>query len=235
MTLTVADIASALPSHLRSLASQHIADMVNQIAADPDTAASIRGNFLTYADVLKEGRFKVEDYVNAVTYVSYKMMEMTNLDAFKQTFPQRYQTLVMRGASSKEISSHVAMYGKNKLVGLIFERAVIPAHVLYQDVFGKAIEVQANLMLSAKSEMVRMQAANSLLNNLRAPEKKEIALTLDVADSSGMTELKATLAALAESQLTAIQAGHTTREIAHQKLVRTDEMIDITPIEESQA
>jgi hypothetical protein len=180
--------------------------------------------------VLREGRFKLEDYLNAVTYVSYKMMEMTNAEAFKRTFPQRYQALAARGASAKEISSHVAAYNKNKLVGLVFERAVIPAHVLYADVYGKAIEVQANLMVSAKSEMVRMQAANSLIHNLKAPERKEIALSVEVADSSGMKELKQTLAALAEQQIAAIQGGVRTQEIAHQKLVRVPEVIDVTPI-----
>lgn len=230
MTLTVNDIAGALPSHLRSFATQNIADMVNQISADPEAAVAIRSNFISYANVMREGRFKLEDYVNAVTYVSYKMMEMTNTDAFKLTFPQRYQALAARGASAKEISSHVSSYSKNKLVTLIFERAVIPAHVLYADVFGKAIEVQAHLMQNAKSEMVRMQAANSIINNLKAPERKEIALSVDIADSSGMSELKATMAALAEAQLAAIQGGITTREIAHQKLVRVGEMIDITPV-----
>jgi hypothetical protein len=47
-------------------------------------------------------------------------------------------------------------------------------------------------------------------------------------ESSGLTDLKNTLQALAEKQIEAIQAGTSTKEIAGSALIRADE--DITDV-----
>ena len=68
---TIEDVKKAVPSHIRSNITQPLVDTLNNIAADPLIAEDIRNNFVSYSAVLKEGKFKVEDYLNAVAYVSY--------------------------------------------------------------------------------------------------------------------------------------------------------------------
>jgi hypothetical protein len=53
-----------------------------------------------------------------------------------------------------------------------------------------------------------------LLTHLKKPEVGKFQIDLEVKDSSGMTELKNTLRALAEQQSSLIESGTTTREIA---------------------
>jgi hypothetical protein len=224
--LTLDELKLSLPSHLKTVASQDLVDKINTAAADPDMAQNIRENFLSYTNVLKDGRFRTEDYLNAVTYVSYKLMGFTNLDSYKLTFPIRYRDLVARGASEKDISSFVASYNKNKLVNLVLEQTMIPIHILNQDAVQKAINVQVQLMMTANSEKVRSDAANSILTHLKTPETKKIELDLGIKETSGMNELKGMLSALAERSLDLIAQGVTTREIAHQDLVP---MKDVTP------
>ena len=225
--LTVDELKLSLPTHLKTIANQDLVDKLNQIASDPDVAENIRENFVSYTSVLKDGRFKTEDYLNAVAYVSYKVMGFTNLDSYKMTFPNRYRDLVARGASDKDISSFVSAYNKNKLVNLVLEQTMIPIHILNQDAVQKAINVQVELMMTASSEKVRAEAANSILTHLKAPEIKKIELDIGTKESSGMSELKGMLNQLAQQSLNLIQQGVTTKEIAHQPLAPA--MKDVTP------
>lgn len=216
--LTKEDIKAALPNHLKTAASDEIADKLNQYSADPEFAKMLRDNFVSYTQVLHEGRFKVEDYVSAVTYVSLKLMGFKNHEAWARTFPDRHQALVARGADSKEISAYVAGYNKGKLVNLIMEQTLVPTWVLNQDIYQKAINVQAELMMGANSEKVRAEAANSILTHLKRPEKAQVELNLGVTENAGMTELRETLAQMAQQQKELIAGGVNTQAIAHQKI-----------------
>jgi hypothetical protein len=223
--LTMNQVQSALPNHLRACVTQELVDMVNTISTDAEAAQSIRDNFVSYGMVLKDGRFKTEDYVHAVAYVSYKLMGYTNREAYSRTFPNRYQALVARGATEKDISAYVVAYNKNKLVNLILEQTIIPTWVLNQDVYQKAINTQLDLMINSKSDKVRSDAANSILTHLKRPEKQQVELSLGIKENSGMAELKDMLTELAATQQELIGKGVPTRAIAHQKLI-AGEVVD---------
>jgi hypothetical protein len=217
--ITTDDIKDVLPAHLKTAASQSLADQVNNISKDPDTAKFIRENFVSYTSVLKEGRFKTEDYVNAVAYVSFKLMGYTNQEAYKRTFENRYLRLVARGASAKDISAYVSAYNKNILVNKILEQTLIPTWILNQDIYQTAINTQAEIMSDPDvSFKVRSDAADSLLNHLKKPESKKVELNIGVETHSGMNELRDMISGMAVRQQELIGQGVTTREIAHQKL-----------------
>lgn len=217
--LTLNQIERVLPANLKGAATDSLVDKINNIAADPEIAAVIRDNFMSYTGVLSEGRFKTEDYLNAVSYVSYQLLGKTNLEAYALTFPARHTGLMARGTSNKDIASYVSAYNKGKLVNLIREQTLVPTWVLNQDIYQKAINTQAELMVQANSEMVRMQAANSILTHLAKPMAAGPLVNLDVRESSGMNELKQALADLAVQQRALINKGATTACIAKQKLV----------------
>ena len=189
------------------------------IGQDPLLLENLRDNFVSYTSVLQDGRYKAEDYVTAVTYCTFKLMGMSNQDAYMHTFPNRHATLVAAGKTKKEISAYVAAYSKGKLVQAILEQAVIPVWLYNQDVYQKAINVQAKLMISAESELVRTQAANSLLTHLAKPKDSVPLNNIDMRPSSGMAELQNMLATLAEKQVNLIDQGMTAKDIAAQRLV----------------
>ena len=217
--LTLQQVAHALPPNLKNNVTQQLVDNINNCVADPIMAEAIKDNFLSYTQVLSEGKFKTEDYLSAVMYVSFKLMGMTNQDAYARTFPARYRTLLNNGTSNKDISSYVSMYNKGRLVNLILEKSLIPTWVLNQHIYQKAINVQADLMSNANSEMVRMQAANSILTHLAKPKEVGPLINLDLREGSGLNELKATLTQLAQQQRDLIGQGVTTKSIADQGLV----------------
>ncbi len=216
--LTVDEVQSALPAQLKSQASQALTDKINQISTEPEIAEQVRKNFISYTSVMLEGKFDTHEYLNAVAYVSYKIMGYTNQDSYKRTFPQRYAALAARGATDQQISGYVSAFNKTKLVNLILEQTLVPVWVLNQDIYQKAINVQAELMMTATSEKVKTDAANSLLTHLKKPEAQKVELNLGAQENSGMIELNEMLASLAQRQQDLIAQGVTTKEIAHQPL-----------------
>lgn len=232
--LTREQVEKALPSNLKSAATQAFTDQVNSIVADPLVAEQVRNNFLSYTAVLRDGKFKTEDYLHAVTYVSFKLMGESNQDAYFKTFPQRHLALMAKGTSSKDISAYVAAYARGKLVNAILEQSLVPTWVLNQDLYQQAINQQAWLMINAKSELVQTNAANSLLTHLKKPENMAPSINIDMRETSGMGELKDMLTRLAQSQRQAIADGTPTKAIAAQRLIEA-EMIDVEPEPERDA
>jgi hypothetical protein len=218
MTLTVADVSQAVPANLKSAVTQQFVDTVNSVVADPEMAEQVRNNFISFASVLRDGKYKMQDYLNAVTYTSYKMMDMNNHDAWCSTFPQRHAALVAAGKSKKDISSHVSMYAKGKLVAAVAEASFIPTWILNRDIQQKAINRLADLMMNAASEKVQADAASSLLTHLAKPKESGPLVNINMAESSGMNEMKDMLESLARQQQELIQNGATTKDIAGQRI-----------------
>lgn len=224
MTLTIADVANVIPPNLKSSVTQKIVDDLNNIALDPEQAQLVRDNYITHAAILRDGRFKLDEYFNAVMYVSFKLMGYNNEESYARVFPQRYAQLKARNLSQKDISAYVAGFNKGKLVNLVLEQTIIPHHVLYQDVFQKAVMTQFDLMQNAQSEKVRTEAANSLLTHLKKPETKQVDLNLNVNESSGLKEMHAAITDLAKAQKEAIDAGNLkTIDITSSKLAIQDQ------------
>lgn len=218
--LTQEQVAEALPVPLRGSVTQNLVDMVNNVSADPIIAEHIRENFVTYTHVLKDGKFKMESYLEAVTYVSLKLMGLSNQDAYAKTFPARMARLQEEKKSAKDIAAYVAAYHKNKLVNLILEQALIPVWLLNQDAYQKAVNTQVLLMQTSNSDLVKTQAANSILTHLGKPKEAAAKLQINVNESTGMTELMNMMKQLAQKQIDSISNGVTSaREVAATRII----------------
>jgi hypothetical protein len=104
------------------------------------------------------------------------------------------------------------------------EQSLVPTWVLNQDLFQKALNVQAELMITSNSDKVRTDAANSILNHLKKPEARgDFQISLDTAESSGMKEMRAMLGQLANQQRELIQQGQMkTIDVAGSRLVTVE-------------
>lgn len=222
--LTVELLRQTLPKALQVNATQELADKINNIALDPEVADEVRANFLSYTKVLQDGKFKTETYLDAVTYVTHKLMGYSNQDSWVRTFPQRYQTLVARGETPKTISAHVAAYHANKLVNLILEQSIIPSWLLNRDIYQRAINTQFDLMTDPDvSPKVRSDAANSILTHLKQPEAQKIELEVSTKEDAGVADLMATMRQLAAQQRELIASGVPAATVARQRLVGTSQ------------
>lgn len=224
--LTLEQFKQALPDKVKKSINQELIDQINNTLSNPEEFEAYRDNLLSYTRVMADGRFKVQNYVDAVRYVSFKLMGCSNIEAYTKTFPDKYQRFVQQGVSSKDIASYVTAYNKSKLVNLIFEQTLIPSYVLNQDLYQKALNVQADLMMNAKSEKVRTDAANSLLTQLKMPETKKVELEIGVKEDSSIAALRATTLELARQQRMMLESGAmNAQEVAHQRLVH--DVVDV--------
>ena len=227
-TMTREEIAQALPANLKSSATQSLTDMVNNMTNDPTVAEFLRENFITYTHILQEGKWGAEQYTNAVTYVTHKLLGRSNQEAFQLTFPVRYQELVQRGTTSKEIAAYVSGYHRTKLVNAIMEKCLIPVHVQFVDVYHEAIKVQKDLMMNAQSEKVRQDAANSILTHLATPMKQAPTVAVQVNVNAELDAMKKMMGNLAQAQLDAIDNGMTAKDLASQVLIEQEIVPDGT-------
>jgi len=126
--------------------------------------------------------------------------------------------------SQKDISSYVHAYNTSKLVMLIYEQTLIPSYILNAPVYQEAINVQADLMRTAKSEKVRQAAADSILNHLKRPEPKKIELDIGVKENGAVAQLQETMRRFAEEQRRSIAEGtFTVIDVAHSDIIPEDD------------
>lgn len=205
--LTLGSVRDSLPENHRQNITQHMVDQLNALSKDPEEARHIRENFVTFSQVLQEGRYKIGDYVHAVMYVSHKVMGKTNIDSYKATFPDRHARMIHVGKATKDIASIVTAYNKGQLVVKIMERAIVPTWILNQDHFQSAINTQVELMMNVDvSDKVRSDAANSLLTHLKKPEvTHKTELKIDIGLNDGMAALEQTLINMSRKQLDLIE------------------------------
>jgi hypothetical protein len=164
-----------------------------------------------------------------VKYVSYKLLGYTNQESWMKTFPVRYQRLLDLDKGDGFIRSTVSCYNRGKLVNTILEQSLVPSWVLNHDLYQKALNTQLSLMMSAESEKVRTEAANSLLVHLKQPETTKMTLDVNVTQDDSIKELRDAAVELAKIQREAIQQKlNTADEVAKSKLITVDyEVIDI--------
>ena len=224
--ISLSELDHALPAQLKGKLSTEMQQNIANVITDEQQARQFRDNFVNYTNVLQEGKFKLEDYVNAVIYVGFKLMGYTDRECYQRTFPARYQELVAKGTQSKDIAAYVSAYNRNSLVNKIFEQTIIPTWVLNQDAVQRAINVQVEVMNDPKaSNRDRVKAADSLLTHLKKPEIAKVELSIDYQKNEELESLESAMRNMVENQKKLIELGHTTESIAHAR------MIDVTPNE----
>lgn len=225
--ITADQLARVLPGKLKTKVTPELVNQLNGLMTDQHLRENFRDNLLSYTNVMQDGKYKIQSYIEAVRYVSHKLLGSSNLEAYTKTFPDRFQRLINEHADNKTISSYVAAYNKNQLVNKIMEQTLVPVHVLNADVYQKAVNTQAYLMISASSEKVRSDAANSLLTHLKPPEVIKTELEIGFKQDSAIDELRKTTLALAEQQRNMIKEKVvSTVDVAHSRIIEAEVIED---------
>ena len=218
--LSLEQFQTALPRRVKMNLSQELVDDINAILLSSPEREAFRENLLGFASVLQEGNYSIKSYINAVRYCGFKLVGDTNLQAYIKTFPDRYQKMLDQNWKEKDINSQVSSFHRTKLVNKILEQALVPQWLLNQDLYQKALNVQASLMMSARSEKVRCDAANSLLTQLKMPETQKVSLDVSVKEDDSINELRRTTLELVAQQRKLLEAGAVSaKEVAEQKII----------------
>lgn len=219
--LTPEMFRQALPDALKKRPiSPEVVASINDLLADPDMIEAYRDNLLGYTHVIAQGKYKLTSYVSAVKYVTQKLSGKKDKDAHMATFPDKWTDWARRGVDAKTISSYVSVYNGSALVNKVMEQCLIPNWILNQDKRQQAINKLSELMMTAASEKVQMEAASNLLTHLKAPEKLKVELELGESTGSVMDGLRQQTAALAAQMQQMIQAGGmNAKEVAEHRII----------------
>lgn len=221
--LSKQQLQDALPKQMRNSVSDALVDQVNDLLQDPELALNYKENLLNYTKVMQEGKFKLVDYLNAVRYVSHKLLGDSNTEAYSKVFPDRIAEFQAKGYPPKKISSYVSAYNSNKMVTTIYGYTLTPVHILNAHHFQEAVNTQVELMRTSQSDKVRTDAANSLLNHLKRPETHKMELDITHKEDDTIKDLRENIQQLSQMQRQMISQGQSNaRTIAHAQLVQPE-------------
>lgn len=233
--VTLEELKGALPPRQKKLVTQGVVDTLNQLATDEgeEFAEHYKQNFISMSTVMNNTNYNMGDYVSAVKFTAYKLLEHTDIDAYKYTFPDRYQRLMDKWEGLPEedirgqkISPFVTAYKKTELAVKVMERSLVPSRILNAPMFQDALNIQMSLAMGARSEMVRQAAAESVMKYTVSPEAQKIELEVGIKGQDEVMALRDEMRRLASQQQAGIEDGSvTSTEVAHSKLLH--EVIDV--------
>ena len=194
--IELAAVKKQLPKWHRTMLTQEFLDKMEASVKDTAIAEQFKENFITFLNVLSKGRYKMEDYISAVKYVSFKLLGYSNIKAYASTFPERYQRLVDTG--QEKIDAYVAMYNKNKLVMLIYEQTMVPTYVLNAPLHQEALNELARMIRDPDTRgMTKVKACEAILAYKKPPEVVKGEITIGIDQQDTISELRETTEQLA--------------------------------------
>lgn len=224
--LPIETVKKLVPKSQRGLITQDFLDKIEASVQNSLIAEEFKNNFITYLNVLSTGKYKMEDYISAVKYVSFKLLGYSNIDAYAATFPDRYERLKREG--QEQIEAFASMYNKNKLVMQIYEQTIVPTYVLNAPLHQEALNELAKMIKDPSVRgMTKVKACEAILQHTKQPEIIKGELTIGLEQQDTISDLRDVVEQLAEvNRLSIAKNVKSIKEVAEAKI------IDVTPLGE---
>ena len=221
--LALESVRKLVPKNQRTLITQEFLDKLEASVNDSLVAEQFKENFVTYLNVLSKGKYKMEDYINAVKYVSFKLLGYSNINAYIATFPERYERLKAEGQT--QIEAFVSMYNKNKLVMQIYEQTIVPSYVLNAPMHQQALNTLAAMIVDDDVRgMTKVKACEAILQYTKQPDVVKGELTIGIEQSDTINDLREITENLADTYRVMLEKkGMRLKDVAEANI------IDITP------
>jgi len=204
--------------------NQDTVDFINEAETNELVVDEFRENFLTYSKVLNEGKFTLKQYVNAVKFTTYKMLDYNDSEAFILTFPEKYDRLKVDYAHDDEkfrrlISSYANRFKSSKLVVQIMQQTIVPSYIYNAPLFQEALLEATKIMKHSKSDIARVNAIAQILNHTKAPEEQNVNLNIGLKDNETVSDLRDMVEELSDKQREMMKQGVSPAEIAQMKIL----------------
>jgi hypothetical protein len=232
--LTTELVHSQLSNKQKLLVNDTTMKEIQKLSEDPEYGPEFLDTYLDHLQVLKENPNRTPDqYLSAIKFYSLVMADHSLTDAYVKTFPDRFTERTKGYVPSDEyptaksvLRSEASRYNKSMMVNKIRDVAGIPVQLIYRHTLHEAILVQAELMRTAKSEMVRQKASATLIQELKPQEDQVIQVEVEDNSTSVIEELVKATKALAAEQHRSVMAGVPLKEISAARLQERSEPID---------
>jgi len=229
--LTLEAVQKLVPKQQRTLITKEFLNRIERSVKRHDEAEEIKKNYISYLHVLKTGRYRMDDYLNAVTYVTFKLLNYTNINAYAATFPERYARITR---DKGQVDAYASLYNSNKLVNEIYAQTVIPTHILNAPLHQEALSTLAGVIKDPDIKgLVKVKACEAILEYTKAPTIIESKLTIGIEQQQTISDLRQVTEQLADTLKVALQEGKTNlRHVADMNIVDVDEYEEVDEEEE---
>lgn len=222
--LDAAVIKSILPKGIGKHNAEAVTKMINQAVEGMDNVLGehFRDNCVNWTRAIQGiDKLRADQYINAVKFVTHKLAGSSNTDAYRRTFPDRVNRMILDGMTNEYLNTYAGIYAKGKIVTEIYALALIPTHIMYQDYFHLAVKTQVEIMTDPRvSPKVRSDAASSLMTHLKQPEIKKAELDITVRETDTIAELRNVMQQLASQQNQLIIDGECkVIDVSHQRIL----------------
>jgi len=217
-------VQSQLKPRQRLLVTEETLEEIQRLAEHPDYGQEFLDTYLDHLNVLKENpKRNHKSYLEAVKFFSLVEGGNSLTDAYIKVFPDRYARRTRGGKEKDVMRGEASRYNSTQLVNEIRKVATIPVQLIHRHILHEAIIEQANLMRTAKSEMVRQKAGEVLIRELKPNEDQTLNVVVEDGATSAIDELRKATEALAALEHKRVSAGVPLKEVAESRI------IDVTP------
>jgi hypothetical protein len=230
MTFTRQELAKQLDLSV-SMVPEELADNINAtINGDKDFAELFHENLLNYRNVAQDRSKSISKYVDSVKLVTYKLSGCSDYEAWKNTYPDRYERRKAKWESNggrEGTNQTLNEYCKGNYVPAlrteyvkkIMSQIQIPTKLLNVGLLQEAINVEADLMYNARSETVREKAAHTLIEYLGGDDGNKIELEIGYKKDSVIDQYEQAMKKMVEAQLAEIQKGGDIKQITNTPII----------------
>lgn len=219
MSLQIDAIKKLVPKSQRTMITEGFVEKLENCVKDTLVAEQFKDNFISYLNVLSKGKYKMDDYINAIKYVSFKLLGYSNINAYAATFPDRYQRLKDEGQT--QIDAFVSMYNRTKLVMQIYEQTIVPTWVLNAPMHQEALSELARMVQDDEVRgMTKVRALETILQYTKQPEVVKGELTIGIEQSDTINDLREVTENMASMYKNMLERkGMSLREVAEAKII----------------
>jgi len=217
-------LQSQLLPNQRHMITEGTVRELKKFAKDPDYGEEFLETYKDHLNILSSNpKYTSTGYLSAVKF--FTLLEAGNniTDSYIKVFPERLKRRTDRGQNKGDIRGEASRYNATALVNEIRKVASIPIHLIHRHILHEAILTTADLMTTAKSEMVRQKAAATLILELKPTEDN--VLKVEVADGakSAIAALHDAAEKLVSREHQSIEAGVPIKQIIEAKIIQPPE------------
>ena len=231
--ITKEDVQRALPSRKNAITDE-IVEILNQSVNEPEfQGESLIQTAITYEKLMITHKASVREYIDAIRFCAYLVTLDDNLtEAYKKTFYYRdfvkeRMNVDTRSVKYAELTSAASRYKRNsKLVADLLTYSQAPMEIMFLGLRYKAVGVLADVMMNARQDRDKINAAKELLAATKGPETQKIELDIGVKESSAIANLNEQLSVLAGKQKMLLEAGARDLSDFGSMKVKQEEIVD---------
>jgi len=171
--------------------------------------------------------------LNAIRFCSYLISLDDNFtEAYKKVFwdtefVKSKLDLKSDDSKYKELTSAASRYRKSKLVVDILTVSQVPMHLMFTGMQYQAVGVLHEVMMTAKLDRDKINAAKELLAATKAPENIKIDLDIGVKENSAIQQLNEQLAQVGSNQIKHLESGTTDlKKLGAMKVKREEDIVE---------